>query len=54
MDIVKNGESSTSPRPNGGEALRSRTDGEAGGMTALVMPQFDGMFSSISSSDTES
>jgi hypothetical protein len=49
MDIVKNGESSTSPRPNGGEALRSRMDGEAGGMTKLVMPQLDSMFSSTCS-----
>lgn len=44
MDIVKNGESSTSPRPSGGDAPRSpRTNGQAGDMTRLVMPQFDSM-----------
>lgn len=48
MDIVKNGESSTSPRPNdnGGEASRSKTDGQADQVTRLVMPRLDGMFSS--------
>lgn len=44
MDIVKNGESSTSPRPQGGEAARSPiTNVEEVKQTRLVMPRFDGM-----------
>ena len=44
---MKHGESSTSPRPNGGEPPHDPTkDGQAGGMTRLVIPQLDSMFSS--------
>ena len=49
MDIVKNGESSTSPRPQGGEAGRSPVfNGEEVKKTRLVMPRFDGTYTEAS------
>jgi len=44
MDIVKNGESSTSPRAQGVEGARNgKSDGQPVEITRLVMPRLDGM-----------
>jgi hypothetical protein len=48
MDIVKNGESSTSPRALNGEGGRSpRSTKPVLELSNLVMPEFDGKLSTI-------